>query len=307
MEGRPYLVGKDHVVIFSEPRPIVVCKDSWLYPTVVETLRKDPDRVLDVIEEKLEEITKISKEFKGMDMMPGVLRDRAFYLLTQGLPIDPILKFWERLKQNPDESVREQLYSFLESRHVVIDTDGTFLAYKAMSPQFTSLYDPSFQYELGKERRVPREQVDPDPYVPCSRGLHVGSYQYAIKFGGSYSVIVLCRVDPKDVVAVPRDSNTEKCRVCALTPLKVVRGPIGTDVVVPHAKEVPQSFFEGSREFVRVENNEVPKDAWLKLPEKKWPRVVRAFKPKEVFKAFHEGRWYLMIVTDGVYTYKESA
>jgi hypothetical protein len=47
--------------------------------------------------------------------------------------------------------------------------------------------------------------------VACSAGLHVGTYDYALRFT---RFVIEVLVDPRDVVSVPTDCNDQKMRTC---------------------------------------------------------------------------------------------
>ena len=59
---------------------------------------------------------------------------------------------------------------------------------------------------------IAREKVDKNREQTCSTGLHVASYNYAKGYSGD--VMIMVKVNPRDVVAVPTDYNNEKMRVC---------------------------------------------------------------------------------------------
>jgi hypothetical protein len=61
---------------------------------------------------------------------------------------------------------------------------------------------------------VPRNCVDEDPDRTCSHGLHVCSFDYLPHFSHANGHVVVCKVNPADVVAIPRDYNNTKMRVC---------------------------------------------------------------------------------------------
>ena len=57
--------------------------------------------------------------------------------------------------------------------------------------------------------------MDEDSTRTCSFGLHVCSYDYLPNFGtGGGDRVVICEVNPRDVVAIPQDYNNTKMRVC---------------------------------------------------------------------------------------------
>ncbi|MDQ2739570.1 MAG: hypothetical protein M3Y35_13360, partial [Actinomycetota bacterium] len=49
-----------------------------------------------------------------------------------------------------------------------------------------------------------------------AHGLHVGTFEYAKNFGHK---LLICSVNPRDVVSVPRDCGFQKLRTCRYTVL----------------------------------------------------------------------------------------
>jgi len=62
---------------------------------------------------------------------------------------------------------------------------------------------------------MPRDKVDNDRNRTCSTGLHFCSKTYLPAFGGSsgYRVMIV-KVSPEDVVAIPSDYKNAKGRAC---------------------------------------------------------------------------------------------
>jgi hypothetical protein len=84
---------------------------------------------------------------------------------------------------------------------------------------------------LGALVTIGRAEVDPDRDTACSAGLHVGTWEYAEMFAGAHGKILTVSVNPRDVVAVPRDHHDQKMRVCAYTVLAVSRVQHDTAIV----------------------------------------------------------------------------
>lgn len=57
---------------------------------------------------------------------------------------------------------------------------------------------------------MPRNFVEDDPEAACSYGLHCASKEYA----AGYGTVMMVMVDPADVVSVPYQHNSAKCRAC---------------------------------------------------------------------------------------------
>ncbi len=72
---------------------------------------------------------------------------------------------------------------------------------------------------VGSFVMMNRADVDSNPNQTCSTGLHVASYDYARSVYGAFGVensdiLIEVKVNPRDVVAIPTDYNTQKMRVC---------------------------------------------------------------------------------------------
>lgn len=134
--------------------------------------------------------------------------------------IESLMAFANRLVLNPSEYVVNELYDFLEADDIAINSDGMVVCFKRVREDMTDCFTGKFDNRVGQTPSVPRNQVDQDSRVTCSRGLHVCSYAYLGFFGGERVIKVL--VDPKDFVSIPEDyfSYTEngavkaKARIC---------------------------------------------------------------------------------------------
>jgi len=188
---------------------------------------KDVDAFLDALIPKVR-IIKYSTEYFDMDengsvymkdepgvMIAKIVAKRLVEFAKEGLPIEPLVYFWKKLRKNPSKNSQEMLYGFLEANHHPITSDGNFIAYKKVDRQGTKLvdnYTKNIDNSIGKIVAMPREQVVEDKNQTCSRGLHVAAWQYAQTYSGHVLIEVI--VDPTDVVSVPTDYNQQKMRVC---------------------------------------------------------------------------------------------
>jgi hypothetical protein len=82
---------------------------------------------------------------------------------------------------------------------------------------YTDMHTRKMSIELGTPVRMERKECDSDPAVDCSYGLHVGATKYVEKFAGGASVILVCLVNPANVVAVPQYDHS-KMRVAEYFP-----------------------------------------------------------------------------------------
>jgi len=124
--------------------------------------------------------------------------------------------FLVRVYSNPDDNMVERLFAFCQFNDIKIDKDGYVLTYKSVRGNYKDIHSGTFDNSPGVTVQIDRKKVDPNVDQTCSYGLHVCSIGYLTAFGYSSggNRIVLCRVDPADFVAVPRDYGNRKARVC---------------------------------------------------------------------------------------------
>jgi len=148
------------------------------------------------------------------------LANKVRQFKNENVPFDHLLKFAERVKDNPSFNSRKMLYKFLEHNGHPITKTGTFLAYKKVTHDFKDLHTKSFDNSIGNVVEMDRNLVDDNPNNTCSSGLHVASFGYAKDFGNGK--LLLVEVAPEDVVSVPVDYKGTKMRTSRYTVLSEV-------------------------------------------------------------------------------------
>lgn len=148
--------------------------------------------------------------FEGKPV-PSELNVRILEMAAQGKSPDAVLSFWERLRLNPSYRSVQQLWKFLEHKGIPLAPDGCILAYKGVNRDGTDCHTGKIDNMPGCVNEMDRKLVSDDPETDCHTGFHVGSLDYASGFGPR---VVICKVDPGDVVSVPTDSSCQKMRVC---------------------------------------------------------------------------------------------
>lgn len=168
------------------------------------------------------------------DPTTGPLADHLIRCLHSGTQdYMPVVRFWDKVAQNPDDRSREQLFTWLQSHDFTITEDGDIVGYKGVVTQsegeFLSVHSGTAWVD-GKEITgripnkpgtvvtMPRSKVKNDPHAACSYGLHVGDWSYASGF--AQGAVLEVHVNPRDVVSIPLDSGQKKMRTCKY---KVVR------------------------------------------------------------------------------------
>jgi hypothetical protein len=186
------------------------------------------------------EVVKATQTMEGIELRDGQVYFDGQPLDNAVIPvirryvrddIDPssLLNFLRRLMNNPSHRSVEQLWRFVESNDLSIDNDGFILFYKVVTNDYKDKHTKTFDNRPGVEQSCHRNQVDDDPNAACSKGFHVGGWRYSGVGGEFYTQgdrIVICKVDPADVVSVPKDAQAGKCRVCKYTVVADYKGKL---------------------------------------------------------------------------------
>lgn len=175
----------------------------------------DPSLKFNNLYAKYEQIeVKDGSVFVSGDVVRSIVADRIINFLADGIDCLPIFKFITRLHLNPSKRAVDELYTFLEHKHLPLTETGTFLAYKAVRQDFTDKHTGRFDNSVGNVLEMPRNKVDDDKNVGCSYGFHAGTLAYATNFAGGDDRMVLVEIDPADVVSIPTDCEFQKLRTC---------------------------------------------------------------------------------------------
>lgn len=227
----PYILTRSNLTVYlgAEPREIdnTVPEFSKVLDVIKSGAADAADQIKQILDAALNRVKQalVAAPTSGVTLSHGqvwwngqplhnTLTDRMLAMLEQGLDIKPLIAFLERLMQNPSYRVVQKLYDFLEFGGLPITPDGHFLAYKAIRADWTDIHSGKFDNSIGKVPEVPRNQVDEDAERTCSYGLHVCSFKYLPHFAHADGHVVIVKVNPADVVAIPADYNDTKMRTC---------------------------------------------------------------------------------------------
>lgn len=134
--------------------------------------------------------------------------------IQQGLPYKPLVKFLDKLMDNPSYRAVQELYGFLEYGKLPITPDGDFIAYRKVSKDWKDFYTEKNDNSIGKVIEMPRNQVNENSEETCSFGLHFCSKDYLREYRGNEGRVVLVKINPANVVAIPKDYHNTKGRCC---------------------------------------------------------------------------------------------
>lgn len=161
-------------------------------------------------------VTREGVTYKGKLIRLSVT-EKILAFIAEGFDASAYINFLEKLFKNPRKSAVDSLYDFLEANKIAIAEDGDFIVFKKVRRDYKDIHSGTMDNSVGTQLRVEAWEVEEDRSKTCSQGLHVCARHYLPHFGGdNYSSrVVICKVNPADVVAVPYDYNNAKMRVCA--------------------------------------------------------------------------------------------
>lgn len=158
--------------------------------------------------------------------------------LEAGDSIEPLAKMLDKLMDNPNASLRNDLWLWIEEGHLPICEDGDIVAFKKVGPDYESFQKDTdgttYYHKVGSRVHMPRERCDENRNATCSRGLHFCSYGYLKEYDGHTGHVVVLKINPRDIVAIPNDHQNQKGRTCLY------------EVIGEVPREEAQEFFHGN-------------------------------------------------------------
>lgn len=234
------------VTVFIDGVPSTANREHPRFEEICDLLtgsaQKPDDDFIQKIKAAISPAAGIAQEFKNLSERVSVGNGRIYF---DGDPVNdavsetilrfygghekdwmPLVNFMEKIALNPNEHSREQLFRWLAKHSFAIAPDGDIIAYKGVTgngKDFKSSHSGTARVNgvLHANKQIPtqpntvvempRSTVAWDPKVACHTGLHAGNWRYASTFA---STTLRVKINPRDVVSVPTDSNDEKMRVC---------------------------------------------------------------------------------------------
>lgn len=216
-----YILGGDSITVFAGGKPHTVNRSAKIFNTVMKAVQEDNEEAFLRIANTKEEVARQSGgkvQIKDGNLMygdrviTGLISTRIFEMLELNLSIEPMLLFVENMMQNPSKRAVDELFDFIEACDLPITEDGCFLAYKKVRGDYMDCYSGSVRNAVGDTPSMERNMVDEDKHRTCSYGLHFCSHEYLKSFGGER--VMVLKINPADVVAIPADYNNSKGRCC---------------------------------------------------------------------------------------------
>lgn len=256
-----FLYTGTNVVIYLGGKPVTCANTHPNFEKIVKALNDDSSetaikQLIDMKEAIMKEVPKeVSNNVEFKDgivyykgtPVPQTVSSRINGMVKLGFNIVPMLNFVDNLYDNPSYRATQELLGFLECNELPITEDGYFLSYKKVRNNYMDIFSGTFDNSIGQVCEMPRNQVNENQNQTCSQGLHFASYSYMAVFGdqgdGASDRLMVLKINPKDVVAIPTDYNNAKGRCCKY----IVVDEIKNDGI----EEIPDNFIPGYKD----ENN----------------------------------------------------
>ena len=220
-----FVLGSDSITVFFNKKPYTINKQAHTYDLVLKAVRaNDLNALENALNIRQGIVSALSAkgngkvEIRGEQIfyadreVTGLIASRIFEVIRLGLDVKPMVRFLENLMLNPSKRATDELFGFLDVCSLPITEDGHFLAYKRVRDNYFDVHSGTMDNSVGKVLEMERNMVDEDKNRTCSAGLHFCSYEYLSKFGGER--IMVLKINPRDVVAIPADYNNSKGRTC---------------------------------------------------------------------------------------------
>lgn len=227
----PYILTDRSLTIVLNDEPKTITSENPVWNDAITAIREGRFDDLTEILDKSKAIARFShgkiEVRDGLVTYAGeeihnIVVDRILNFIKNGLPYEPLVKFLDKLMQNPSRRAVNELYKFLEHKKMPLTPDGDFLAYKSVQANFTDWYSGQHDFSIGQIREMARNQVCDNADVGCSAGFHAGSEEYAKSFNGGGNLVIV-KINPADVVSVPTDCECQKLRASRLEVVALYR------------------------------------------------------------------------------------
>lgn len=136
----------------------------------------------------------------------------------------PLINFLDKLMLNPSHRAVQGLYDWVAVSNMPIAVDGDIYAWKIVNEDYLDYYTGTLDHSPGNVVSQTRNMCDEDPDRTCSNGIHFCSFGYLPNYhaGDDTRRVMLVKINPMNVVAIPRDYGTAKGRCCELTVVQQV-------------------------------------------------------------------------------------
>lgn len=263
----PFILKQNSITVFIKDNIHTVTSDALNYETVLKAIKTGteqdvedaltPVKAINNYLSSSEAVIKDGVLFYRGQKIENLLTEKIIAMHKEGFKVEPMIKFFENLMQNPSMRAVQELYTFIEKANLPITDDGSIIAFKKVRADFMDIYSGTVLHKPAKlmtkaelsnlplkncglddnvevslvdgmtRVSMPRNGVDDDADRTCSSGLHFCSREYLSSFGWGDTKVIVVKVNPAHVVSIPSDYNATKGRTCEYTIIDVMSGSAG--------------------------------------------------------------------------------
>lgn len=224
MTNHTYLIQGNNIVVVINGKSHIVNRDThpWFQQVADAIAAADWDKVSELVDVKsgIEQYANGAIKVQNGELfwngtsIRNSLTMRIVDMISQKFPVDPLVNFLTNLMNNPSRRSIDELFGFLERNNLPITEDGHFLAFKKVRKDYLDIHSGTISNRVGCAPRIVRSMVDDNADNYCSFGLHFCSQDYLDVFGRSDDPVMVLKINPADVVSIPKDYNGAKGRCC---------------------------------------------------------------------------------------------
>lgn len=277
MSNFSYMMQGKNLVVVIDNRPHTIHASHMNYQKAIDAVKaNDLDALKEIIDPKSMVINagkgniavRGDKLYWKGERFDNYLAVKLIEMMSTGFPIDPMVAFMENLMENPSKRAVDELYKFLERGDMPITPDGHFLAYKKVNKDYMDIHSETvwnkplnlmtdeeaakLPLRGGKRKEctidaelgnlvvsMDRNRVDDERNNTCSDGLHFCSESYLRHFssGKGSDIVIIVKINPKDVVSIPSDYRDAKGRACRYEVIGVLEDAPDDTFLVPVADD----------------------------------------------------------------------
>ena len=230
------------ITVFIEGNPHLVSMSHQHFDAILEKLMdSDDEGLFDLVASPEAKINSAIEAVGGSDQLVvkngqayfrGVQLDNELgrMLVEQsesGRTIPGFMAFAGKVLQSPSKASVDELYGFLRKSHMPICPDGDFLAYKKVRNDYTDCHTGTFDNSPGNVHEMPRFAASDDRHKTCTDGFHFCAHKYLSWFASKThpdARVVVVKINPADVVAIPSDHDQAKGRTCRYEVISELQG-----------------------------------------------------------------------------------
>lgn len=228
-----YIVTLDSISVFIDQDEYIVPNSHYNFDEIKQAIKEDDEmlvkNLIDIRNTLIEETNghisfRKDEIYYKSEKLNGYITKKMIAMKKEGYNIDNLIAFLENMMENPSDRAKSELYEFLEYGKLPITPDGYFIAYKKIRADFKDIYTGKMDNSVGTTVKMPRDKVNDNSNITCSTGLHFASRSYMNHYGSNSgdNIIVALKINPRDVVSIPKDYNNTKGRACKYKVINVL-------------------------------------------------------------------------------------